>query len=69
MALKVRGLRFDVNESNVVMGIALDVAQQVKRLNKMQEKNKIDTQTYIKKRKELQELIKNFKEQIERIEE
>ena len=69
MALKVRGLKFDVNESNVVMGIALDVAQQVKRLNKMQEKNKIDTHTYIKKRKELQELIKNFKEQIERIEE
>jgi len=64
----VKGLRFDTNESNVVMGIALNIAQQVKRLNKMQEKNKIDTETYIQERKKLQEIIKEFKNKIEGIE-
>ncbi len=64
----MKGLRFDTNESNVVMGIALNIAQQVKRLNKMQEKNKIDTETYIQERKKLQEIIKEFKNKIEGIE-
>ncbi len=64
----MKGLRFDTNESNVVMGIALNIAQQVKRLNKLQEKNKMDTEMYIKKRKELQEIIKEFKNKVERIE-
>jgi len=64
----VRGVNFDTNESNVVMGIALDIAQQIKRLNKMQEKNRINTIAYIKKRKMLQEIIKDFKNKVERIE-
>ena len=66
--MKIQKIRFDTNESNVAMGIALDIAQQVKRLNKMQEKNKMDTETYIKKRKELQEIIKEFKNRVERFE-
>lgn len=64
----MRGVNFDTNESNVVMGIALDIAQQIKRLNKMQEKNRINTIAYIKKRKMLQEIIKDFKNKVERIE-
>ncbi len=59
---------FENNESNVVMGIALIVAQKIKKLNKTQEKNKIDVEKYIEKRQKLQNTIRDFKNKIERIE-
>ncbi len=64
----MKGYKFETNEGNVVMGIALIVTQKIKQLNKIQEKNKTDIETYIRKRQKLQNIIKDFKNQIERIE-